>query len=395
MTDLNGITVVALEQAVAAPYASGRLAEAGARVMKIERAEGDFARGYDQLALGESAYFAWLNAGKESIVMNLREDTDKSLLEAMLSQADIFIQNLAPGAVGRLGFAPDDLRQRFPSLIVCSISGYGETGPYRDQKAYDLLIQAETGLCSVTGIGDELTRVGVSVSDISAGMTAFQEILQALFARERDPDRQGRLINVSLFHSTADWMNVPYLQHHYGGFTPANPGLKHPSIAPYGAFTCGDGKQILFSIQNEREWRDLCETVLDDESIARDPRFTSNTLRVEHRDALENLISEKLSAFSREEATEKLNTARIAFGRVSDLDDLANHPQNRYRKIESANGTIKALGRGGIVRDAVVRDAVVRDAPPTAAASEGNMEITLKLPDIGEHSEKIRKEFGK
>ncbi|MDB4069298.1 CoA transferase, partial [Pseudomonadales bacterium] len=245
MGDLSGITVVSLEQAVAAPYVSGRLAEAGARVIKIERPEGDFARGYDQFVLGQSAYFVWLNAGKESVTLDLRDDNDKALLRNMLTTADVFIQNLAPGALARLGFDPELLRVQHPALVICSISGYGEEGPYRLQKAYDLLIQAETGLCSITGIGEELTRVGVSVSDISAGMTAYQSILQALFARERDPDRAGRLINVSLFHSTADWMNVPYLQHRYGHFTPANHGLKHPSIAPYGAFVCSDGKAVL------------------------------------------------------------------------------------------------------------------------------------------------------
>ena len=204
MKDLEGITVVSLEQAVAAPYVSGRLAEAGARVIKIERPEGDFARYYDDYALGQSAYFAWLNAGKESVVLNLKDKQDAGIFRNMLKTADVFIQNLAPGALARLGFDPKGLRQTHPSLIICSVSGYGESGPYRDQKAYDLLIQAETGLCSVTGIDTDLTRVGVSAADISAGMTAYQAILEALFARQRDPDKQGRLINVSLFHSTAD-----------------------------------------------------------------------------------------------------------------------------------------------------------------------------------------------
>lgn len=375
MADLTGITVIALEQAVAAPYVSGRLAEAGARVIKIERSEGDFARGYDQLVLGESAYFTWLNAGKESITMNLREKVDTELFENMLSQADVFIQNLAPGAVDRLGFSTERLREAYPQLIICSISGYGEDGPYRDQKAYDLLIQAETGLCSITGVDDQLTRVGVSVSDISAGMTAYQEILQALFARERDSSRAGRHIRVSLFHSTADWMNVPYLQHQYGKFTPGNPGLKHPSIAPYGAFACGDSRQVLFSIQNEREWKDLCAYVLDNESLAIDERFSDNTRRVQNREDLERLIEAKFKSLDREAVIEKLDAARIAYGRVSDLDDLANHPQNRFREIATNNGIIKALGRG--------------------AEAEGKMETPLRIPDIGEHSENIREEFAK
>jgi len=373
MTDLSGITVVALEQAVAAPYVSGRLAEEGARVIKIEREEGDFARRYDTMVKGESAYFVWLNAGKESITLNLREDEDQQLLRNLLVSADVFIQNLAPGALGRLGFAPDELRNTYPELIICSISGYGEDGPYQNQKAYDLLIQAESGLCSITGIGEELTRVGVSVSDISAGMTAYQEILLALFARERDPKHQGRLINVSLYHSTADWMNVPYLQYRYGNFTPQNHGLKHPSIAPYGAFTCGDGKQVLFSIQNEREWVSLCRHVLGEESIATDERFSDNERRIEHRDELEQLITGVFQASEREAVIERLDAANIAYGRVSDLADLTVHPQNRFREIETKNGTIEALGRG--------------------AEIAGKVKTTLKVPETGADNEKIRKEF--
>ncbi len=375
MTDLSGITVVALEQAVAAPYVSGRLAEEGARVIKIERDEGDFARRYDTMVEGESAYFVWLNAGKESITLNLREEADQQLLRNLLAEADVFIQNLAPGALGRLGFAPESLRDKYPELIICSISGYGEDGPYKNQKAYDLLIQAESGLCSITGIGEELTRVGVSVSDISAGMTAYQEILLALFAREKDPENQGRLINVSLYHSTADWMNVPYLQHRYSGFTPQNHGLKHPSIAPYGAFTCGDSKQVLFSIQNEREWLWLCRDVLGDEGIATDERFSDNEKRLENREALENLITGVFQQSDREGVIKRLDTANIAYGRVSDLGDLAAHPQNRFREIETENGTIEALGRG--------------------AEIEGKVKAKLKIPSIGAENERIREEFGK
>ncbi len=375
MTDLSGISVVTLEQAVAAPYVSGRLAEEGARVIKIEREEGDFARRYDSLVKGESAYFVWLNAGKESITLNLRDEEDQQLFSSLLAKADVFIQNLAPGALDRLGFAPDTLRDNHPELIICSISGYGEEGPYKNQKAYDLLIQAESGLCSITGIGEELTRVGVSVSDISAGMTAYQEILLALFARERDPERQGRLINVSLYHATADWMNVPYLQYQYGHFTPQNHGLKHPSIAPYGAFTCSDGKQILLSIQNEREWLSLCREALGDETIATDPRFVTNSLRVENRQTLDSMIATHFGQFTRAQIIEKLTDASVAYGRVSDLADLAAHPQNRYREVELANGTARVLGRGATVA--------------------GKMDKKLSVPGIGQDNEKIREEFGK
>lgn len=375
MNDLDGITVVSLEQAVAAPYVSGRLAEAGARVIKIEREEGDFARYFDDYAMGESAYFAWLNAGKESAALNLKLTDDADLLRNILTGADVFIQNLAPGALGRLGFDPEDLREQYPSLIICSISGYGESGPYRNQKAYDLLIQAEAGLCSVTGVDGDLTRVGVSISDIATGMTAYQAILEALFARERDPDRQGRLVSVSLFHTTADLMNVPYLQHKYGGFTPKNMGLRHPSVAPYGAFDCKDGKAVLICIQNEREWQSLCDVVMSTPELAGHKNFATNMLRVENRDELESIISARFAEFSREEMIELLEEAKIAYGRVSDLDDLIAHPQNRFRRIETNSGTLELLGRG--------------------AETEGKVNDILKLPDLGRDNEKIREEFGK
>jgi crotonobetainyl-CoA:carnitine CoA-transferase CaiB-like acyl-CoA transferase len=252
MRDLEGITVVALEQAVAAPYASSRLAEAGARVIKVERPEGDFARGYDSLVKGESAYFVWLNRGKESIRLDVKNPEDHAILTNMIAEADVFIQNLAPGAAARLGFGAEELTRRDPRLIYVSISGYGEDGPYRDQKAYDLLIQAESGLCMISGTEEGAARVGISVCDIAAGMTSYQAIVQGLFARERTG--KGRVIEVSLFHVMADWMNVPYLQSRYGGKKPARMGLKHPTIAPYGAYTCADGKAVLISIQNEREW---------------------------------------------------------------------------------------------------------------------------------------------
>ena len=373
--DLSGITVIAIEQALAAPYTSGRLAEAGARVIKIERDEGDFARHYDDFVNGESAYFVWANGGKESVTLNLKTAADADLLRSMLQSADVLLQNLVPGALSRLGFDLEDLHQQHPSLIICSVSGYGEDGPYRDQKAYDLLIQAESGLCSITGTGNQLTRVGVSVSDISAGMTAYQEILQALFARERDPERRGRIINVSLFQSTVDWMNVPYLQHHHGGFTPQNHGLKHPSIAPYGAFTCGDNKQILISIQNEREWQSLCEIALGDPDMARDERFSCSTRRLENRQVLDDRIEAVFRQDDRETVIQKLAAAGIAYGRLSDLDDLATHPQVKFREIDIAGKIIQLLDRGAEVA--------------------GKLRKVLKLPSLGQDNEKIRKEFSK
>ncbi|SIT00305.1 Crotonobetainyl-CoA:carnitine CoA-transferase CaiB [Roseivivax lentus] len=372
MHDLDGITVVALEQAVAAPYASGRLADAGARVIKVERHEGDFARGYDALVDGESAYFVWLNRGKESIRLDVKDAADHALMARMLAEADVFIQNLAPGAAARLGFGAEALCAQYPRLICCSISGYGEDGPYRDQKAYDLLIQAESGLCAINGTEDGSARVGVSVCDIAAGMTAFQAILQALFARERTG--KGRAIEVSLFHAMADWMNVPYLQTRYGGKPPARVGLKHPTIAPYGAYDCADGKAVLISIQNEREWARLCAEVLEDADLATDPRFVSNAQRVAHRGDLEPRVSAVFAALPREAMIERLQAARIAYGRLSDLDDLLAHPQNRLITVQTGAGEIEMLAPGAVVRGTAPRYGAV--------------------PALGAHDEALRAEFG-
>ncbi len=372
MQDLDGITVVALEQAVAAPYASGRLADAGARVIKIERAEGDFARGYDKLVKGESAYFVWLNRGKESIRLNVKDPEDHAILDRMIATADVFIQNLAPGAAARLGFGADALMARFPRLIHCSISGYGEDGPYRDQKAYDLLIQAESGLCAINGTEDGAARVGVSVCDIAAGMTAFQAILQGLFARERTG--KGRAIDVSLFHAMADWMNVPYLQTRYGGKPPARVGLKHPSIAPYGAYTCADQKAVLISVQNEREWGRLCAEVLENEELATDPRFADNSLRVANRPALETKIAAVFAAHPRETMIDRLQNAKVAFGRLSDLNDLELHPQNRLISVMTSAGEIEMLAPGAVVN--------------------GEVPSYRPVPALGAQDSALRAEFG-
>ncbi|MDH3661265.1 MAG: CoA transferase [Alphaproteobacteria bacterium] len=371
MGDLEGIFVVTVEQAVAAPYASGRLADAGARVVKVERPEGDFARRYDELVNGGSAYFVWLNRGKESIRLDLKDDDDKALLARMVEKADVFIQNLAPGAAGRLGFGAKALRQRHPRLITCSISGYGEEGPYRDQKAYDLLIQAESGLCAINGTPEGPARVGVSVCDIASGMSAHQAILQALFARERSG--RGRSIEVSLFHAMADWMNVPYLQYRYGDKAPTRQGLKHPTVAPYGAYACADGRLLLISIQNEREWRWLCDGVLDQPDLADDPRFCSNVARVRNRDQLDRLIGEVFSRRDREANIERLAAARIAYGRLSDLEDLSCHPQARFIRVETENGPVELLS--------------------PAAVITGEREDYRAVPRLGEHDQSLRREF--
>jgi crotonobetainyl-CoA:carnitine CoA-transferase CaiB-like acyl-CoA transferase len=345
-TDLSGLLVVSVEQAVAAPYAASRLADAGARVIKIERDEGDFARRYDSAVDGESAYFVWLNRGKESVVLDLKDAADQKVLAAIIAKSDVFIQNLAPGALARIGFDMETLRKRHPRLITCSISGYGEEGPWKHLKAYDLLVQAEAGLAEITGDGESRARVGVSVCDIAAGMTAFQAILQALIGRSITG--QGRHIAVSLYHALADWMNVPYLQYAYGGIYPTRSGLNHPTIAPYGAYPCGDGKAILFSIQNEREWLSLCENVLGDGAIATDPRFVSNVKRVENRPALDQIIIQAFAGAPREAIVERLEKAKVAYGRVSSLDDLKQHPQNRYMDVDTPAGRKTLLAPGAI-----------------------------------------------
>jgi crotonobetainyl-CoA:carnitine CoA-transferase CaiB-like acyl-CoA transferase len=371
--DLEGLLVVSVEQAVAAPYASGRLADAGARVVKIERPEGDFARGYDHLVHGESAYFVWLNRGKESVRLDLKEPADKAVLEAIVAKADVFIQNLLPGAIAKLGFDMKELRARYPRLITCSISGYGEEGPYRDMKAYDLLVQAETGLSEITGTPDGRARVGVSVCDISAGMTALQAILQALYARERTGE--GRHIAVSLFHALADWMNVPYLQYVYGGAAPKRMGLNHVSVAPYGAYLCGDGKPILFSIQNEREWLSFCRVTLEREAVATDPRFDANPKRVANRPALDVIINEVFSSAPREAIVARLEAARIAYGRVSSMEDLKSHPQNRIVTVATPTGPVAMLAPG--------------------AFHDGAPHVGAHVPALGENDDAIRAEFGR
>src|SRR3954468_13583087 len=312
---LSGLLVVSLEQAVAAPTCTCRLADAGARVIKIERPEGDFARYYDDLAHGESAYFVWLNRGKESVVLDLARDDDKALLSAMLARADVFVQNLKPGAVARLGFELERLRREHPRLIVCSVSGYGESGPHAQRKAYDMLIQAEAGLASVTGGPEGPARVGVSVCDIAAGMNAYEAILEALIARGRTGE--GAAISVSMFDGMAEWMTVPLLQHE-GGKPPQRVGLAHTSIAPYGVFKTRDGDDILISIQSDREWRVLAEKVLGDQALAADPDFASNVELVRRREATHARCAGRFAQTGTEALLQKLAAADIAFARVND-----------------------------------------------------------------------------
>ena len=372
MLPLSGLLVVSIEQAVAAPRCTCQLADAGARVIKVERPEGDFARGYDHLVHGESAYFVWLNRGKESVVLDLGKDEDKALLAAMLAKADVFVQNLKPGAIAKLGFAVERLRKDYPRLIVCSVSGYGEDGPYASRKAYDLLIQADVGLSSITGGPETASRVGVSVVDIATGMNAYQAILEALVARGRTG--QGAAISVSMFDSMADWMTVPLLQHE-GGKTPQRVGLAHPSISPYGVFKSRDGADILISIQNDREWRALAEKVMGDKALAAAPDFATNVERMKRRADTDGRVQAAFGAMDVAELEQKLAAADIAFARVSDTALLAKHPHLRRITIGSPTGPVST--------------------PAPAPLRAGETRAYGPVPGLGEHTDAIRKEFAR
>jgi itaconate CoA-transferase len=368
---LSGLLVVSLEQAVAAPLCSCKLADAGARVIKIERPEGDFARFYDALVHGECSYFVWLNRGKESLVLDLAKADDKALLEAMLAKADVFVQNLKPGAVAKLGFAIERLRRDYPRLIVCSVSGYGDSGPYAARKAYDMLIQAEAGVASVTGGPEAPARVGVSVCDIGAGMNAYEAVLEALIARGRTGE--GRAISVSMFDALADWMSTPLLQFE-GGAPPKRIGLAHTSIAPYGVFKTRDGADILIAIQSDREWRVLAERVLGDKALAADPNFATNIERVKRRAETDGRVAAVFAAHDVEPLSQKLAAADIAFGRVNGPAELQEHPHLRRITIGSPSGPISY--------------------PAPAAQHAGEPRRYGAVPAIGEHSASIRAEFG-
>ncbi len=370
---LAGLLVVALEQAVAAPYCTMRFADAGARVIKIERDVGDFARAYDKAVYGESTYFVWLNRGKQSLVLNIKREEDKTLLENLLAKADVFIQNLAPGAAERAGFGSEKLRAKYPSLITIDISGYGETGPYQDMKAYDLLVQAESGLTAVTGRAEGPGRVGVSVCDITTGLYAYSAALEAL--NKRQTTGQGASIKVSLFDSMAEWMSVPYLQTRYGGNAPKRIGLNHPSIAPYGAYSCADGALLLISIQNEREWQNFCDRILGNGTLASDDRFATMVDRVKNRPALDVIVSGSFQRFDRPTMSSRLKEAGIAFGAVNEVEDLIKHPQLR---------TLPATLPDGHEAQLV--------APP--AIVDGGQDRLGRVPAIGEHSDAILNEFG-
>ncbi len=370
-TRLQDVLVVSVEQAVAAPFATARLADAGARVIKIERPEGDFARAYDKHVHGECSWFVWLNRGKQSVVLDFKQAEDAAFLHRLISRADVFVQNLAPGAAARAGFASNELRAAHPRLITCDINGYGETGPYRDMKAYDFLVQCEAGIAAVTGTPDEPARVGVSACDIGAGLNAHGAILEALYARGQSGAGDG--IAISLFDGMADWMNVPLMHHLHGTGAPKRSGLSHAMIAPYGAYPVGIGGRIVIAIQNEREWARFCDQVLGDAALAEDSRFCSNALRVANRGEMDALIAAVFAPHDAESLSALLFEAGIAFGRLNEVADLASHAQLRRLTVASPTGPVEII------------------APPAQFASDSGG--LGPVPALGEHTDAVRAEF--
>ncbi|TVL89607.1 CaiB/BaiF CoA-transferase family protein [Streptomyces sp. SAJ15] len=377
MLPLHGITVVALEQAVAAPYATRQLADLGARVIKVERpGRGDFARDYDRNVKGMSAYFVWVNRGKESAVLDLKDPTDRGLLEAILARADVFVQNLAPGACERLGLGSAALRARHEHLITCDISGYGEGGPYRDKKAYDLLVQCEAGLVSITGSPEEPARPGISIADIAGAMYAYTGILTALYERERTG--VGSALSVSLLDALGEWMGHPYFAEEYGGTPVVRSGARHPSISPYGPYRCGDGARVFLSVQSDREWVALCERVLRRPELTRDPRFATNPLRRAHDDELTAELENRFSAHTADGLTVLLDAAGIANARLRTVGEFSAHPQlaarDRWQDFDSPVGPLRGL------------------LPPVEV--RGRRAPLRPVPALGEHTEAVRAEFG-
>ena len=374
---LDGVTVVTLEQAVAAPFATRQLADLGARVIKVERPHvGDFARAYDSTVKGLSSHFVWLNRSKESLTLDLKRPEASDVVSRLLERADVFVQNLAPGAAGRLGLDAGTLRAGRPQLIVCDVSGYGATGPYRDKKAYDLLVQAEAGLVSITGTETESVKSSISVADIAAGMYAYSGVLTALFRRERTGS--GATIEVSMLEALTEWMGFPLYYTTYGGSPPARSGARHAAIAPYGPFLGADGETVFLGLQNEREWVRFCEQVLQRPELAVDVRFESNAKRVEHRFALEAEINSVFEKLNVEEIIARLELAKIANARMNTVAQLADHPQlaarQRWREVSTSVGPLRAT------------------LPP--ATIDGVEARFDPIPDIGANTDSILEELG-
>ena len=370
MLPLEGITVVAVEQAVAAPFCSSRLADAGAHVIKVERPEGDFARFYDAAARGQSSYFVWLNRGKDSAIVDLATKEGRSQLERLIAGADVLLQNLKPGSMDKLGFSLDRLKADYPSLICCTISGYGDEGPYAHRKAYDLLIQAESGLASITGGPEGPSRVGLSIVDIATGATAHAAILEALIARSRTG--KGADIRISMFDVMADWLAVPLINSE-AGQPPQRIGLAHPSIAPYGVFRSKDGKDILISIQSEREWKKLCAEVLDQPELPNDPRFSNMIERVKNRQLTDGIVGNSFASMTRDELLKRLSDADIAFAEVNTMADLAHHPHLRRIEVDTPNGVVSYPAPGAIVVGEPRRYGGVPDVGGRASLSSSSL----------------------
>jgi len=346
MLPLQGITVVSLEQAVAAPFTTRQLADLGARVIKIERpGAGDFARSYDKTVLGQSSHFVWLNRSKESLTLDVKHPQAQEILQRLLAKADVFVQNLVPGAAARLGLSSEAIRAKHPRMVVCNISGYGPDGPYSQKKAYDLLIQCESGLVSITGTSDTPSKAGISIADIAAGMYGYTGILTALYQRERTG--QGASFDVSMFEALGEWMGYPAYFTNYGGSAPPRTGAAHATIHPYGPFAAGDGKTVFFGIQNEREWASFCATVLGQPALATDPRFNSNTQRDANRRTLTEIIVTVFAKLSAAELVERLDQAQIANARLNTMQEFWEHQQlkarDRWREVQTPEGPIDAL----------------------------------------------------
>ena len=374
---LEGITVVSLEQAVAAPFCSRQLAELGARVIKIERpGVGDFARGYDQAVRGHSAYFLWLNRSKESLTLDVKHPEASRILAALIARADVFIQNLAPGAAKRLGLGAETLQAKHPRLIVCDISGYGDSGPYAHKKAYDLLVQSEAGVVSVTGTEESPSKVGISITDIGTGLHAYAAILAALYDREHTG--KGRRIEVTMFEAMVEWMGHPLYYTHFGGNAPKRSGPDHATIVPYGRFRAGDGKHVMFGIQNEREWAAFCKGVLQQPQLAQDPRYDNNTKRTAARGEVVALIERVFADLTAEQVVDRLDASGIANARLNSPQEVWSHPQlkarDRWRDVDSPAGSVPAV------------------LPP---ASLSGVEPRMDpVPEIGEHTDRILAELG-
>ncbi|WHX23870.1 CaiB/BaiF CoA-transferase family protein [Streptomyces malaysiensis subsp. malaysiensis] len=374
---LRGVTVVSCEQAVAAPFATRQLADLGARVIKIERpGRGDFARDYDETVRGMSSHFVWLNRSKESVALDLKDPSSHDVMAALLERADVFVQNLVPGAADRLGLGAAELRARWPRLITCSVSGYGTNGPLRDAKAYDLLIQSEAGLVSITGTEAEPAKTGIPAADIAAGMYAFSGILTALYDRQRT--NVGTALDISLFDALVEWMGYPLYYTGHGGNAPQRTGTSHAAIAPYGTFRAGDGTDVVLSVQNEREWEAFCSIVLDDSNVSTDPRFATGALRVRHREELDRLIHDHLVTLTGEQFQARLEQAAIAHARQRDLHSVLEHPQlssrGRWRDVDSPVGHLRAT------------------LPPICM--EGVEPRMDRIPAVGEHTEAVLAELG-